>query len=240
MTIEYTQAPEQDNLGASLALVPVERALTPVVVETESDSAVGSAVGEAMAQIRRTCAEFEQRWFDLGVWLNVVREGVAPGAFLAFLEEVNIEERWAQRAMRIAKEGADLRVFGFTKADLLLRLKQPERAEFLRQHDVALMSSRKLERVIAAMLAEKRPAKAPKGSSTVPPAGRLTQQQVWALGVHGIPVDDVAVSMVEDRHKILAKLFAKRPELRESLTFAKAVLDEYFATHATDNVSAAA
>lgn len=87
----------------------------------------------------------------IGNCLIEAKETIPHGEWADFLAEVEIQERFAQRYMRLAREWSNptaLSDLGATKALTLLVLPPEERDSFMAENNVVDMTSRELEKAI--------------------------------------------------------------------------------------------
>lgn len=88
---------------------------------------------------------------EIGNCLIEAKETIPHGDWADFLAEVEIQERFAQRYMRLAREWTNptaLSDLGATKALALLVLSPEERETFMEENNVVDMTSRELEKAI--------------------------------------------------------------------------------------------
>ena len=88
----------------------------------------------------------------IGRWLTEAKQALPHGEWLPWLNErVELSERAAQRFMRLSREWSNpttLSDLGASKALMLLALPEPERDQFMEDHNVIDMSARQLEQAI--------------------------------------------------------------------------------------------
>ena len=104
------------------------------------------------AEIVALKADAGKAIIGIGERLIEAKEQLGHGEWLPWLtEKVDFSERTAQNFMRLAREWRNpqtLADLGASKALTLLALPEPEREEFIEEHDVPNMSTRELEQAI--------------------------------------------------------------------------------------------
>lgn len=104
------------------------------------------------AEIQQLKADAGNAIIAIGERLIEAKEQLPHGDWLPWLtEQVDFSERTARNFMRLAREWTNrqaLADLGASKALTLLALPEPEREEFIEQHDVPAMSTRELEQAI--------------------------------------------------------------------------------------------
>ena len=152
----------------------------------------------------------------IGRCLTEAKQAIPHGEWLPWLNErVEFSERTAQKFMRLAREWSNpstLADLGASKALMLLALPEPERDQFVEDHNVIDMSARQLEQAIKDRDEARKAAEAAKADASAAEQARAKMAEDMAL------LNARLSGAQEDREQAaqaVAKLEAELAELKE-------------------------
>ena len=152
----------------------------------------------------------------IGRCLTEAKQAIPHGEWLPWLNErVEFSERTAQKFMRLAREWSNpstLADLGASKALMLLALPEPERDQFVEDHNVIDMSARQLEQAIKDRDEACKAAEAAKADASAAEQARAKMAEDMAL------LNARLSGAQEDREQAaqaVAKLEAELAELKE-------------------------
>lgn len=152
----------------------------------------------------------------IGRCLTEAKQAIPHGKWLPWLNErVEFSERTAQKFMRLAREWSNpstLADLGASKALMLLALPEPERDQFVEDHNVIDMSARQLEQAIKDRDEARKAAEAAKADASAAEQARAKMAEDMAL------LNARLSGAQEDREQAaqaVAKLEAELAELKE-------------------------
>ena len=152
----------------------------------------------------------------IGRCLTEAKQAIPHGEWLPWLNErVEFSERTAQKFMRLAREWSNpstLADLGASKALMLLALPEPERDQFVEDHNVIDMSARQLEQAINDRDEARKAAEAAKADASAAEQARAKMAEDMAL------LNARLSGAQEDREQAaqaVAKLEAELAELKE-------------------------
>lgn len=121
----------------------------------------------------------------IGRCLTEAKQAIPHGEWLPWLNErVEFSERTAQKFMRLAREWSNpstLADLGASKALMLLALPEPERDQFVEDHNVIDMSARQLEQAIKDRDEARKAAEAAKADASAAEQARAKMAEDMAL-----------------------------------------------------------